>query len=576
MSLDLLARVKKEEARQERLERCRKDKWFLATQVLKRGWNPSVGGDESPFPGKGLTEELHKPLFDWSDARRNRLLVGRWTPRWHHKTEEIIAEIIQDILIDPGTSLGYFHSVDALASMLVSEVGNHLQNNPELRRLEPIGIDDEGKPYNILPARNAKKFVTADQLTVRRPFSKFSRFPTLFGKGAGAEIAGLHMRKAYLDDIITLRTIQNSELPKIATWYQSNLMPVVDDGIIRVSATRWHPDAKYEEWIKSEEWCSVVLPCSIPPEFDFMEDPSVIDWTKDKINIPGETDLDKGVPIYGPRAYRETQRKKLFHFQKQMAGDFAAQMMNEPSPASEKPWDRDKEVYVTKKDIDGVGFKVVLSDPAPAKMGSMDALGAKRRGDSTKDYWANAVLKLRKNGMRNEIILLNGSMSREWDVDQGFDEVCRLKRIHGAAHHAIESTGQAIALYQKSMDQAARRAGVPNASLELEGTYRGQAKNLYFAALASAMRSGEFVIYEGCDRAFLDMFLNQAREWRPMENGGNGLRYDDCANVVSFATDAVFAKHMPMVAKKGFEAFNPLSDDEPELVAPSRTRHSAA
>jgi hypothetical protein len=203
-------------------------------------------------------------------------------------------------------------------------------------------------------------------------------------------------------------------------------------------------------------------------------------------------------------------------------------------------------------------------------------MGAKRRGDGSKDYWANAVLKFRKNGMRNEIILLDGSMSREWDVDAGFDEVCRLKRIYGCAHHAIEGTGQAIALYSKSMDQAARRCGVPNVSLELEGTYRGNAKNIYFAALASAAASGEFMISDGCSREFLDMFLAQAREWRPLESGGNGLRYDDCANAVSFATDAIFSSHMPTLVKKGFEAFNPLSDDDEAPEFPARTRHSAA
>jgi len=294
--------------------------------------------------------------------------------------------------------------------------------------------------------------------------------------------------------------------------------------------------------------------------------------------IEGKPDYLLQNPVhFGPEpGGREKAIARLVMAKDEMKGDFDPQMMNDPSPAAEKPWVREKEVVIPKKEAAGVGFKIVLSDPAPAKTGSLDAFGAKRRGDGTKDYWANAVIKVRKNGMRNEIILLDGSMSREWDVDQGFDEICRLKRVHGASHHAIEGTGQAIALYQKSMDQSARRNGVPNMSLELEGTYRGNAKNIYFAALASAANSGEFVISDGCSREFLDMFLAQAREWRPLETGGNGLRYDDCANVVSFATDAIFAKFMPTLIKKGFEGFNPLGDEDeaPEFV--SRTRHSAA
>jgi hypothetical protein len=546
-TVESFARAHKEELRRERLARCKRDLWFLATDVLKRGWNPAVGGEDSPFPGKGLTEELHKPLFAWSDARRNELSVGYWGPRWHHKTEQIIAEIIQDILIDPCTSDGYFHSVDALAAVLIAEVGWHLQHNPEVRKLEPIGVDDDGKPYNILPARNAKRFMNAEQLTVRR--HRFSRFPTLFGAGAGSEISGRHMRKAYLDDIITLRTIQNSELPKIATWYQSNLMPVVDDGIIRVRATRWHPDAIYESWIASPDWHSVVLPACLPATMDFMEDPSVIDWSSDKIMLPAEYKLQEGIPVYGPRSYRETQRKKLIYFEREMKADFPAQMMNDPSPAAEKPWDASKcEHYIGIQEYGRVprGTRFVLGDPAPAKVGSLDLTGARVRADGSKDEWAWQVVELRANGTKQEIVWLDGTASYDWTRDEGFEEGCRLAKKWGTPFVAMESVGQSIALYEDDLRRAARKTGTALTIVKLANTYKG--KNVQFSALCSRAERDELLILDTIPEEFRAGTLHQCREWRALDSGRNALKYDDRANALSFACDPALQEYAPQGA----------------------------
>ena len=537
MSLDLLARVRKEDARLERLHRAKTDLWFLLTEILKRKWNPSIGGEDSPFPGKGLTEELHKPLCDWIQARRNVLNTGIFAPRWHHKTELAIGEILQEILIDPSVTLGYFHAVDQQASMLVSEVGNHLQHCEELRRLEPIGIDDDGKPYNVLPARNAKKFITADQLTVRRPISRFSRFPTLFGRGSGAEIAGIHMRKAWLDDIIGLRTIENSELPKIATWFESNLMPVVDDGMIRVRATRWHPDAIYERWIESKDWHTVVLPASVPVAFDFMDVPGSVDWKADKITVPAEYKLQEGIPIYGPREYRETQRRKLVYFEANMKGNFPSQMMNDPTPESEKPWERTAEHIVDKAYIKTSAWTFwVIHDPAPAKTGSLDFMGARLRGDGSKDFWAICCIGTRQRGARREIVLVELDQSREWTVDEGLRRGCQMQKRWGARRVGIEQVGQAGNMYTERLRVIAREEGVKYTPVELKSSMKN--KNNRFAALCSRAQADEFLIcQETIVPVMLEDFLKQAREWRPLPTGRNSLKYDDLADVVAYSCD---------------------------------------
>jgi len=44
---------------------------------------------------------------------------------------------------------------------------------------------------------------------------------------------------------------------------------------------------------------------------------------------------------------------------------------------------------------------------------------------------------------------------------------------------------------------------------------------------------------------FLDNTLNQLREWRPMPGGKNGLRFDDCGNVVSMVSDPAIRRLAP-------------------------------
>jgi hypothetical protein len=539
MSLDLHARVHKDNLRLRELKRCQEDLYYLCSEVLGYKWNAEKQ--------QGMTEAFHGPMCERADRLRDHPRMFTAAHRGSLKTSVFtIGGTVQDILRDPDVTVLIPHAVEDEAVKIVAEITNHIRQNDRLRKLEPA----------MMPAPNGKWWYGAGRMKVRG--SKFSRQPTVMGVGAGSEITGAHVDVIRPDDIIGRRTIENSELPKIHAWWQNTALPVLNPaGRISAVGTRWHTDDIWGTFIGSANWDCLVRACS---------------------EVNGVADYTLQNPVhFGPEeGGREKAIKRLERAREEMKGDFDAQMMNDPSPASEKPWDREREVVIPKGEAAGVGFTSVLSDPAPAKTGSLDTLGAKRRADGTKDYWANAVLKFRKNGMRNEIILLDGSMSREWDVDGGFDEICRLKRVHGAAHHAIEGTGQAIALYGKSMDQAARRAGVPNACLELKGTYRGNAKNIYFSALASAAKSGEFMISDGCNREFLDMFLAQAREWRPLETGGNGLRYDDCANVVSFATDAVFAAHMPTLVKRGFEGFNPLSDDDERPEFPARTRHSAA
>jgi hypothetical protein len=170
--------------------------------------------------------------------------------------------------------------------------------------------------------------------------------------------------------------------------------------------------------------------------------------------------------------------------------------------------------------------------------------------------------------MRREIVLLDLSGSQDWDIDAGFREGCRLMRKWQTPHVAWEEQGQAGAIYEKAMREAARAEGVKMTRHELTTTYRG--KNARFAALCSRQASDELFLCESVPAGEMDRFLDQARNWMPLASGRNSLRFDDYADVVSYATDPVFASHYPQ-AGVDMSQWSPYRTQEAELqVAGSR------
>jgi hypothetical protein len=103
---------------------------------------------------------------------------------------------------------------------------------------------------------------------------------------------------------------------------------------------------------------------------------------------------------------------------------------------------------------------------------------------------------------------------------------------------------------------------MPFSKEAFEDTYTGNAKNVYFSALASAAALDEFQYCpETCDRGFLEGFLEQARDWRPI-GFRNSLRLDDRANVVSFCMDRAVTRMAPVTSEA--EEWSPFKSSERE------------
>lgn len=533
-----------EAERQRELTKVRTNLWYLATRYLDYGWNPKAGG--KPFPGKGLVERTHKYICDWYDATSEDLFCGLWMARWHHKTTIVVSRIVQRILQDPNRTMFYFHAVEPEARKVVQEVAWHLKNNMKLRKLEPIGLTENGVPYEVLAKGNYR---AGDNFTVVR--ERYSRFPTLSGQGIFSEITGAHADEAYLDDVVGASAMEDGSVHKIGARVRHTILPVVDGTRLRVNGTPWGIEGPYPEWQRSKAWRTLIVPGSVPMAYS---DFSALDFTQRKLHIPPDYTLS--YPIYGPIEHRAIMIEKLKLLREEMKGEFAPQILCDPMPSETKPWKSEYERFCTLEEASGPGTKIVLTDPAPAKVGSPSRAGEKKRADGTKDVWTVAVLKVRIKNGKVEFILMDGDGSRSWGPNEGFEAAARMGRRWNCEVLAWEGVGTSIASFERDSKLAIMKTRANMESIQLSGTNRG--KNEYFGALCELAKYGQFLISETVPQEFIDDFLFQCRNWMVMLTGESSLRFDDHANVVSMIVDPALEKYIPFAG----DSVAPDGDDD--------------
>ena len=510
----------KECQRLENLELAKTSLWYLCTEVLHYD---------------RFTEEFHRPMLDEMDSERGKVrrVLDLW-PRGHYKTTVEIGQIIQDILWDPNVSILVCHAVDDEVQKIVQEVGTHFLKNKDLRALMP----------KIMPHKNNKRFLKMNQFTVNR--TKYDRQPTLLGKSTNSEVTGAHCDLIYVDDIIGRNTIEDSGLPKVKSWFRTTVLPVLNPGgSIRGKGTRWDVDDIYGDWLKAKPWKTRVRAA--------LETDEVPDY--------------KGTPVLFGKKEISLRRAEMG------PSDFSFQMMNDPSPAGEKPWNASEcENYITLKELANVKRTVfVLSDPAPAKVGSQTGIGEQKRGDGSKDDWATAVIAWCVDRQRKFAVLLDGTASKDWGRSAGLDEICRMMQKWSTNKAAIETYGGLQADYENDMREAVKRNGTNGLNwIKFKNSYMAGAKNVRFESLSDLAREGRFFICESCPPAFVDKTLNQCRGWRPLPKGRNTNKFDDCADVVARVTDSALQEFSPQAAMAMHDFFG---DDDGEADTQARSRY---
>lgn len=542
--ITLLGTALKQRDQESRLERAKRDLFWLCTEIL--GFTL-------------LTEKFHKPMLDKQDAMRRLRMSGArgakdtlWLwQRGAYKTTCRKGQVIQDLLWDPFDTMIWWHAVEERAWEACEEISSLIQHCKELRKIIPYG---EGR----MPSPSAKRFI--GKKGFRLPCQPTSSPETFRAFGSGGEATGGHAKRCYLDDPVGDQDVVNSQMPAKITWYRRTVCSVINsDGWKDATGTRWDAFDFYEPLIKSPYW---------------------------SVTVRGDLETN-GVPDYQgePTTRTREQVEKDRHEMGESA--FAYQRMNDATFAGERPWDAAKcehDPLTLAEAQKGDGVIVVITDPAPAKMGSIFTPTNKAEDENPeKNEWATVAIRFRVNGQRREIVLLDGEASRNWGVDEGFERAILMAKKWKTPHIAPEKTGQAVAFYEKSVTQAARKLGAACHVLDMEQTYSG--KNMLFGALCDRAKIGEFLVADSCPPEFLFgeegdsdnphplSFFFQARSWRVVGKK-NSLRLDDRANVVSMACDSAFGRIAPYPEVAPEELQNRMAFfRRPENMPPQRTRY---
>ena len=137
-------------------------------------------------------------------------------PRLHLKSTWVKLDIVRNVLLNPNIRIGLFSVASRLVEKELVEI-KHMFANPELREIFNDIIPDPGKEQ-----RGWEK-CTANELTLKRDHSEGQKVPQesqVTVLGSGARMAGLHMDKGYLDDIVDQDSVKTPEqIKKTLDWW---------------------------------------------------------------------------------------------------------------------------------------------------------------------------------------------------------------------------------------------------------------------------------------------------------------------------------------------------------------------
>ena len=513
---------------------------------------------ESAILPRPFLEELETRIAERGLYYKN---TGNCWARDHYKTTVKIAQCAMMILLWPEITIAHWHAVEKTAIDCSLELGHHFAANDKFRALRP----------EIMPPKTNKQFSTAAGFTVvtraevRGRFAGKERHATFGPKGATAEATGRHAIVGWLDDIVGQTTIDDSGMPKVRRWLAHTVPHVVrtDGGWLDATYTPWDEDDVMVDWESNKElWGVRVRACC---------------------ETDGKPDYNGKPVLYDKRWIKRKRADKQTNF--------PYQMMCDRVPDSERRWPAKWDGFCTRKSaLEGAGCIFILSDPAPMGMsirGDKDRV----RGDTGKDFWALAAVRLRVRGDFQDLIVMDGAASREWTIGQGYDEGCRLMKKWRTNKFFDEdySGGQNFAEFLK----ACTRASVIPYS-EYDGKHRRMwpkyresyikgAKNKRFQKTCDLAESGGVWISDTCPKEFwkgdgeITGFLTQAKKWIPRARGESSLKNDDHFDVVARATDSKLQDFAPQphavsIGELGLGPGEVFIDEEYE--EPQRTRYS--
>jgi predicted phage terminase large subunit-like protein len=337
------------QAKLDRRQRARTDKFFLATEIL----------------GYDFVESIHKELFDlfipydatkpWREQSpiHDRLIL--W-PRGHFKSTAVIVEIIQAIINFPNIRILLMQGSVSTTQNLLAEIKAHFLGTAPRSKFNQLfpehctTTDEEGKTTPLIRLGTTSKFTTPARE------QKQLKEATVSVASPKAITTGMHFEIGFFDDLVHAQNYQSAKKLKKTYDEFKAMQPLIDPGGYRyVSGTRYAHGDTYENIIRgntNNQWTVSVKNC----------------WSDDgrEVRFP-QTTLSDG-RIIG------FTFEQLLQFMRDDPAVFASQYLNKPASSANQLFTEERILgaVVSEKESPALSQAVLFVDLAASEAENAD------------------------------------------------------------------------------------------------------------------------------------------------------------------------------------------------------------
>ena len=181
-------------------------------------------------------DTVHDDLEEWDASKKNDRFRLYLLPRGHLKTSVLsVAKSIQDILIDPDTSILLTSAVWNNSRTFLSEIKEYLSDKTDLPSIFGSFKSD---------------LWNSDQITIAQRKTP-NKTPTIDTAGIEKTLTSQHYKIIRADDLVNRENITTREqIQKVINYFKDLLKLLEPDGHMEIIGTRWHDADLYGYIIK--------------------------------------------------------------------------------------------------------------------------------------------------------------------------------------------------------------------------------------------------------------------------------------------------------------------------------------